>query len=310
MKRKASWVALAVIAAPPARALPPPPADPPARYGPVVQCVGGYAVTVAPDETVLLWGDGFSMMGGRDTFGLIPERQDPDPYRAQAERVALDLPGVGTITRLSRRSHQGEVYQREYLIPGRDGAPDLLARSGSFNGTAADLAVLARIRPAVPAECGTFTAPDFPGADPDALRWAPALAEGPLFHCEGRVGYPLRAGEGMRRPWPVSIGHLPSRAVLGESHMAVYGPYRAPTGFAGPVAAGYQMTVEKNFYHGPHLLLSPPAPLLRRQQPRERRENYEIRIAFEPGGEAAARQFARRLEFVPAGDPRCGSPTD
>jgi hypothetical protein len=307
--RAAGWLALAVIAIPPARAQPPPPADPAARYGPLVQCVGGYAVTVAPDEAVLLWDDGFSLMGGHDTFALASE--DPDPYRARAERVALDLPGVGTITRLSRRSPQGEIYQREYLIPGRDGARDLVARSAAFNGTAGDLAVLARIRPAASAACGTFTAPDFPGADPDALRWAPALAEGPLFHCEGRVGYALRAGEGMRRPWPASEGHLPSRAVLPDAHLAVYGPYRAPTGFAGPVAAGYRISVEKNLYHGPHLLLSPPAPLLRRQRPRAVREDYEIRIAFEPGGEEAARQFASRLEFVATAKPRCGdSPSD
>lgn len=311
MKRAAGWLALALIAAPPARAQPPPPADPPARYGPIVQCVGGYAVTVVPGEAILLWGDGFSLIGGRNTFALIPERQDPDPYRAQAERVELDLPGVGTITRLSRRSPRGEVYQREYLIPSRDGAQALLARTASFNGTADDLAILARIRPAVQAECGTFAAPDFRGADPDALRWAPALADGPLFHCEGRVGYALRAGEGVRRPWPSMGSHLPSRAVLGDAHLAVFGPYAVPTGLAGPVAAGYQMTVAKNLWHGPHLLLSPPAPLLRRQRPRERRENYEIRIAFEPGGEEAARQFANRLEFVASSDPRCGgSPAD
>jgi hypothetical protein len=299
----ARWLALMIVATPPARATPPSPPDPPARYGPLVQCLNGYAVMVAADEAVFAWPDGFTLWGERESFAFTIE--DRDPYRAQAERVAVDLPGVGTIARLSRRSPQGEVYQLEYRIPGRGGAQDLLARSASFNGTTADLAILARIRPAGPTECGTFATPDFPGADPDALYWAPALTRGPLYRCEGRVGYALLAGEAMRRPWSIRAGHIPSRAVLPDAHLAVHGPYRVPPAFTGPVAAGYRISVEKLDYYGPHLLLSPPAPLLRRQRPRANRGDYEMRIAFAPGGEAAARAFASRLEFVESGDPRC-----
>lgn len=290
---------LAMLASSTAPATPPPPPPPHARYGPLTQCLGGYAVTVAPSEAIYVMDGGISLVTQDYLINLSLEL--PDPFRGPPTSE-FDHPLLGRIARYE--TGQGEGRRIENRLPPIEGGRAVVVRSSVGEEQIALTRVIRADAGRV--ECGTFTAPDFPGEHPDALYWAPLLIPGPLYRCERRIGYALREGEGMRAPWPTWAHDKPSRVVLRTAHLAIHGPYRTPSGFVGPIAAGYRMSVGYDDYRGPYLYLSPPRSFLRRQ-PRNERYDYDFRIEFAPGGEFAARQFATRLEFVDSGEPRCNA---
>ena len=297
--RFAGHLAMLLALGAPVMAAPPPPPPPHARYGPVTQCLGGYAVAVASSEAIYVMDDGISLMTPDYLINLSLEQ--PDPYREQRRSSEFDHPRFGRILRY--QSGDGEGRRIENRLPPIEGERAVIVRSS----VAEEQTALSRVTRADPrsVQCGNFIAPDFPGEHPDAHLWAPLMTPGPLFRCERRIGYALRAGEGMREPWPLWADNTPSRVVLPGARLVIYGPYRAPSGFVGPAAAGYRVTVQ-NRYDGHYLFLSPPRSFLRRQ-PRDERPDYVFRIEFPSGGETAAREFATRLEFVESGDPRCNA---
>jgi hypothetical protein len=289
---------LAVILglASPALAVPPPPI-PHARYGPVTQCLGGYAFAVGPSEAILVFNEGMSLVTPDYLINLSLEQ--PDPYRQWKPVAEFDDPRLGHIVRY--QWGEGEHARIENRLPRLAGEPTVIVRSSVAQERTAFTRIEVAGRRGI--ECGNFNGPEFPGEESDARSWAPRYIPGPLYGCEQRVGYELQPGEGVREPWPHWSDYTPRRVVLRDANLTVHGPYRAPEGFAGPVAAGYRMSVQAR-YDGPVLFLSPPRSFLRRQ-PREERPDYVFRIEFNRGDEAAAREFATRLEFVESDDPRC-----
>lgn len=290
---------------------PPPPPPVHARYGPLTQCLGGYAVTASTSDAILAMDGGVTLFS--ETGGFNIRIDDGDPYRSQQRRADIELAGLGQLIRYQRTYYPGSAPEisTTYLIPARDGHPAMLVQSGGFDGTERDLAVLGRItRVAGEQGCGNFRNPAYPGETPDAELWQPASTPGPFYRCQNGIGFPVLIGEALQSAWYGTIDGPavrlsvpdPRWSRLGPIHLVVHGPPEAPIG-TGAVAASYRHAIE-NWSDGPNFMLVPPRQASERHGPNQSFRHL-IRIAYPPGQEAAAQAFANRIEFVERTDPRC-----
>ena len=289
---------------------PPPPATH-ARYGPLTQCLSGYALTATATEGILATDGAIAL--NNETDGLAISIDQGDPYRSPKQATELEVPNLGHLLRFQRDEGDRPHLTTTYLIPSADGRPALLVRSRHFDGTEHDLNILARIsRIEDEHDCGSFRAPAYPGDTPEALLWHPSSTPGPLFLCRNGVGFPILAGEAVQSPWwdddrpSIRISSPnPNMRGLEPIHLVFHGPMDSVSG-AGAVAVTYRSRLEP-WFDGPSLLLMPP----RTDSDRHGRdESYRrlIVITYPPGQEAAARAFVARILFVPATDPRCSVP--
>ena len=293
---------------------PPPPPVTHSRYGPLTQCLGGYAVTAGASEAILAMEGGITLMTDADAFHLHID--EGDPYRSQQQRTDIEAPTLGNVIRY-QRSYGASTPDRltTYLIPSSAGHPAMTVNSGGFDGSARDLRILGRIaRIEGEQGCGNFRGPAFPGETPQAALWRPFSTPGPFYRCQNGVGFPVLSGEALQIAWyddydgPSVRLSSPNPVVrLDPIHLVVHGPIDTANG-AGPVATAYRPRVE-TMSDGPNVLLMPPRAASERRGPDQRYRRL-IRIAFAPGQDAAARALAGRIEFVARSDPRClGDPT-
>jgi len=303
----AGLCALTMIAPLPSDALPPPPPPVHARYGPLMQCLDGYAIAASASEAMFSTPDGMSLVGDRE--GMSLSREVIDPHRLQV--AVIDVAHLGRVTRFERL-YRHPAKRIEYLLPARFGGPEMLARSLQFDGSNRDFAILRRISRVEPQSesCRTFAAPDFHGEDLDALYWSPATVAGPVYRCQNGIGYHVREGETVQLQWrplvPATIAS--SRLITGGVRLTVDGPITRRDATTSVPLSRYRRSV--GIWAGRSILtLAPPQAALSRaawrRLPPERRYGDGINIEFPAGNEAAARTFATRLEFVDRADPRC-----
>ena len=297
-----AFASFAMLASSTAPATTPPPPPPHARYGPLTQCLNGYAFTASATEAVFAMRDGVTLVS--ETGGLNLSIDRGDPYRKQAERTELAVPHLGQIARY-HRTYTSSPPDTFYLLPGVEGEPTTMVSSREFNGTDTDLAILGRIsRVDEQRACGDFRSPDFPGENPDARWWKPTVSAGPLYRCQNGVGFAVLMGESVQSSWPMFGSEPAARLRSGNTQLIVRGPIESSAAsLQGFVAATYRQAVV-DWSGRPVLLLSPSdlAP--------DRYGHYEnstrwVRIEFSADAESEARALASRLEFVEATDPRC-----
>jgi len=292
-----AWAAPALLPAP-ARSTAPPPPPPHARYGPLVQCLGGYAVAVAPSEAIYAMQDGISLVTPAYLINLSLD--DRDPYRKQSRTGEFEDPRLGRIVRYVRGS--GDERRIENRLAPAEGERAVIVRSRVEEEQTA----LARIARASPerSECGDFIAPDFPGEDPDALWWAPTLIPGPVYRCQNGMGFAVLMGESVQSSWPMFGSEPAARLRSSNTEFNVRGPIvTLAASLQGIVAATYRRAVV-DWSGRPVLLLRPPDSAPDRYG-RDESYTHWIRIEFSAGAESEAHAFASRLEFVEMTDPRC-----
>ena len=313
MKRlAATGVLLSLLLAVEATAVPPPPPSF-SRYGPIVQCTDGYQVSASNSEAIRLQ---FGMLLVSDEFRIF---LNPGPA-AQIPRGArlseINVPHLGTITRVLVPAHRGvpgmsdpAPARFEYRLPPVGEGRPVRLWSDRFDGSERDLDLLARITRVDPGAgaCGQFDAPDYPGADPDAEYWSSTLHSGRSYLCLDKVGFAVRDGESLQFPWRFDGNFRRwTRVVSPEGRLFVQAPERVPAGTESgtPRNSGYLETVQSR-PDGTLALIMAPAD--REGRPLSPGESFgsQILIDFEPGGEAAARELAGRLEFIRPNDPRC-----
>ena len=296
----------------PATAVPPPPPSF-SRYGPLVQCTDGYQVTVSNSEAIRL------QMGTllvSDDFRIFldpgPGAQIPDGARLSE----INVPHLGPITRVRVPPHRGvpglsdpAPARFEYRLPATGEGRPVRLWSDRFDGSERDLELLARVtRVDSAAEaCGQFDAPDYAGADPDAEFWSPTLHSGRPFRCLDKIGFAVRENERLQFTWRFDGNFRRwTRVVSPEGRLFVQAPERvsARTESGTPRNSGYLETVQSRPDGTFMLIMVPPD---REGRPLSPGESFDrqIRIDFEAGGEAAARELAGRLEFIRPSDPRC-----
>jgi hypothetical protein len=299
-------VALLTMLAPSIAFASTPPPRTHARYGPLTQCLNGYAFSASSTETVLVleytFGESISLLNDVGVLNLSIDVGDP--YRWQAERTEIEAPLLGRIDRY-RRTYTASPPEVFYVLPAVDGKRPIMVRATTFNETNADLAILGRIsRIDGDRGCGDFRSPDFPGENPDARRWNPTVSAGPLYQCLNGVGFALLAGEAIQSAWPTSYPQPAARVSADGTRLIVQGP-KEPRAelLEGSVAAHYRLE-QHNWSGQPILLLRPPDSALDRYGHDPTHTRW-IRIEFPAGAESQAREFASRLEFVEMTDPRC-----
>jgi len=303
---------LAMVAPAPALAMPPPPPPIHARYGPLTQCLAGYAIAAGADEAIVAMEDGIAVVGDRDSLQLAIDRGYSD--RAQAPATMIEIAALGSVTRYAL-VHRGSPpdQQFEYLLPARFGGRPVLAASRQFDGGDRDLALLGRISRVDPqgGSCGAFAAPDFAGEAAAASYWRPATAPGPAYHCQNGIGYEVRAGEALQLQWrTLAAVMIPaSRLLSGGVRLTVEGPVTRRDATTSVPLSRYRRSID--LWSGNRLILAllPPQEAMshaaRMRLLAEQRYTDGILIEFPFRGEAAARAFATRLEFVDRADPRC-----
>lgn len=312
-----SLVALLSLTAPAAAIPPPPPSA--TRYGPVIQCLAGYKIAVSGEEAISL-GNGTTLIADRLVMKLFDTLGES--YWASAEATLIEVPGLGQVMRLAFPAGPApdgpsrDIPPRfEYNLPALGGGHIVTVVSDNFDGSAADLALLARITPvAVPDACGTFGVSDYAGASPVTSYRSPVIHDGPAFRCANGVGFPIDAGARWQRNW---LAFDPVRSPDSETHLFVgdkafrvrlaNDPIMKMKGYkAGKPVLGVGFTTDIRDYGGGifELLVIPPkADTL----PHVQRYGWQMSITYSEGEEAAARALAARLIFVKDSDARCGA---
>ena len=285
-------------------AAPPPPPPPHARYGPIVQCIHGYALAAGPFDAVFANGDSAGLVTEALSLSLWVDR--PDHYRSEMEATLIDAPNVGRVTRY-HRTYRGRTTQTFYTLPTRTDDVVLQVRSIWFDGSVDDLAILARISPVEELDqpCGDFEEPIYPGENPEALWWSPRVGWGPQFHCQNGVGFSVNDGEAIQLQWPSrtqSEGGV-SRLWSNGQWLVIHGPRSVSGNLTGLVSGSYSGRIVE-WGRRPVLLLE-PAGAAADNIPSRQEYRHWIRVEYFGDGEADALTFSRRLEFVATNDPRC-----
>lgn len=281
-----------------------------ARYGPLTQCLDGYALSAGASEAISVAENDIAVTN--DRFGMSLNRESGDPDRSRAQASEIEIESLGRVTRYENVRYGSALIRAEYLLPARFGSAPLVVRSHQFDGSERDLAMLGRVSRVEPQNqaCLVFAAPDFHGEDVDALYWSPFTVAGPVYRCQNGIGYRVRAGEAIQlqwrlvMPWTIPL----SRVTSDGTRLTWDGPITYRNASTSVPLSRYRRSV--GLWSGRWILsLSPPQAQMSRAElnrlPRERRYGDGVQIEFPAGKEAAARAFATRLEFVDIADPRC-----
>jgi hypothetical protein len=281
-----------------------------ARYGPLTACFDGYGFSADASEAISVSENSMSL--GGDSGGMSLNREALGPDRSQARVSAIDIDAIGRVIRYENVRYGSAGTGVEYLLPARTAGAPLVVRSFDFDGSNRDLAMLGRVSrmdPHSPA-CHAFAAPGFEGEDVSALYWSPVTATGPIYHCQNGIGLQLRAGDTLQYRWRPSMPWtIPaSRVTTGGIRLTWDGPITYRNASNSAPLADYRRSVGQ--WSGRWILsLWPPQQAMSREAlralPRDQYYTDGIQIEFPAGQEAAAREFATRLEFVDRADPRC-----
>lgn len=289
---------------------PPPPAAH-ARYGPLTQCLNGFAVTATGSESIVAMEGGFTLASQAGGFHI--HLGDDGYHRAQEQASDVEVAGLGRLVRYQGGGGTATEATTTYLIPGAGGRPSMLVNSTDFDGSPHDLVILGRLsRVRSDDECGNFEAPAYPGESLEAGRWLPDARPGPFFLCRNGIGFPILAGEAVQATlWrrlddPALRISLPNPIAAGLEpvHLLLHGP-REPVSGTGTVTASFRPQLER-MNDGLAILLMPPLTE-RISYGQDPRFTHWIEIDYPQGQEAIARAFAARMLFVANDDPRCGA---
>ena len=345
-----------LVAAPAQATRPPPPPPEYGAYGPLTVCEGDLSIAVRPDEAVHLIGpifriinddhliaatpmvlptSAFMLFDGPVKHGVFTTGSAPTNL-VIAFRYSGELPLAASPYVIFARDGFGKDDVR-YAVETRSGAAlsdgmgsMLIVASPSFDGTAADKAILARfqlniadvsncVQPAdLIAGKANYGAAGFVRSfdNPYYAGLYPARPDdGPGYHCQGGIGFAIEAGEQVRRPWKSQR--------TGQSYLMRNGVAVTLSGPDAPMRrtdpddpnehpAGLLHKSAITFY--PSRGVGPPyAPPGVREDGswlielgKERYSRMEVRF---PAGEKARLGFSliERLEFVADDDPRCGT---
>lgn len=341
-----------LVVHPAAATRPPPPPDEFGAHGPLAVCHGELSIGVRSGEALHVVGPIFRIISDDYLVAATPlllptmalgAAAGPEPR----DMFALDGPTLAfrysgalpeDIGRYLPYAREGfDAGAIRYAIQSQSDAtptgpvPMLLVASPAFDGSDADKAILRRFAAdrVAPADCirpldraagavgaaGTavaglvnrFDDPLFPG------RYPPHPDAGPGYICRDGIGFALRAGEQIRRPW--------KSQAAGESYYMADGVTVSIIGSGTPMArvdradgaehpAGLLHQTNLVFY--PSRGVGPPyvPPGVREEGSwlvelgTAQGSRFQIRF---PAGDKARVGFGlvERLEFVAADDPRC-----
>jgi TonB family protein len=339
----ASYAALAAcsIHAIPAQATLPPPAPPEyAAYGPLQLCSNRLVIEIGQDEAVHIVGDIVRVINDReilaikfanDRYWFSKEDGSLAPGKAKSfkpKRFFGPTPDAGNT--LSYAPHGLQAQNARYSIALGGETQPMIVGATAFDGSSSDQRLLDRIRPV------TEQAPDClplwyairkdsesemgKRVKPNWYRWADAyrqvLDEGPGFYCTGGIGFEVKAGEKIRRPWR-SLGHS-SPAFVESSGTSIKFEARGKSiARLDPQDANeHPMSLlrKSEITYFPSRGVGPPYA---QEGVREAGSwnvildvngaSRAMEISF-PASEktGAGFNFLERLQFVDASDPRCG----
>jgi len=191
------------------RAIPPPPPELRQYYGPVRACGDGYAFDAAEGEgyeldrpTRSLWFPGGSISVDHWLYADSQYRDVVHPLGSIRLRSGAALERV----RVASRSSPSVEILYLYDTGNRGPFPIISIRSNRFDGSAGDLALLARIRFGEAARALCKDIPEPLQARPerenrDAGWLQPRAHRGPLTLCMVGLALDVGAGESVRLPW-------------------------------------------------------------------------------------------------------------
>ena len=330
-----------------------PRAEPPsyAAYGPLQLCTDRFVIDVGKDEALHVVGDITRIINDRELLaiksGNAPDYLPASPLDTVLNSSASAWNKAGEPQLSTRRLNgatpdAGETIRyaphglrdtdvRYVIAPAGERNDTLIIGATSFDGTAKDYRILSRIRPASSKSHGCLQLSALFNrdlGDEDAKRaydlsnflaavYPPTPDAGPLYHCFSGIGFALKEGETLLRPW----------RPLGEA-----GNFHISTD-------GSRITVERRFYANETLHPVDPAnfdehpmSLLRKSEITyypsrgsgppyaavgEREpgswavkliESYDYGITFRfPASQHTATgfRFLERLQFVKDADSRC-----
>jgi hypothetical protein len=334
----AVMLVLANVGGAPLQAVLPPLAPPQyAADGPLDLCGGDYAIAVKPDESVHVIGDIIRVISNErivvikyDGFGTDrfdfgrPSRVALRGGTAYVARFGFTTPDSGRTLAYARKGLENADRRYAILTADQDQL-ELIIGSDAFNGSDDDYAlfsgilVKSKVKPDDCIELSRALVDRNYSAAREKQRYMadvyPAVPEnGPAYHCISGIGFSVKPGEHVRRPWrplraesPVLIesdGHFiriegsdwraqkadPQAAnehplgMLQKSSITYYpsrgtGPPYAPEGVRE--AGSWNIKLGSNSYRG-------------------------IQISFKASeGTSAGFRFLERLEFVKPDDERC-----
>lgn len=310
--RLASGAILLALAGSTAAPAMPPPLPVNARYGPVMQCLGGYRVAVTAQEAISVGAD-VTLITDRYLLRLV----ETAGGHGGSKVTQVVHPGLGPIDRVVAkvvRTDNGGFrvigkqpklprFTIAYRLPALGGGSPVAVSSSRFTGTDADFAMLSRVARVEPTDtCGAFGPPDFAEENPAALRWSPVAVPGPAYRCQNGVGFAVKPGENLRLYWGPQPDTGISELHLADRYFGIRGPIepaRKVGRGTGLIAAGYTISKRPINQGGSELILSPP------DNDSERPFLRQIYIQHRDTHESEARALAGRLEFVSGKDARC-----
>lgn len=214
-----------------------------ASYGPIMACIGNYAVRINAGEAARLtrFQPGsveqlilIGVSSGRVAFqtGAVAT------VNRQFDRDEIRLPSGVAAARYSFARWEGyregipgeavfstEPAHRVYQLSGDNGQQPVFVSADSFaSGDAkADEALLSRIVPRASVECATLDPPTAPGAEPSAAVFMPQIVAGPTTFCSGQLGIALREGERVSIFWPFDFRIAPMWILQTETATMQFG---------------------------------------------------------------------------------------
>ncbi|WP_194955483.1 hypothetical protein [Sphingopyxis solisilvae] len=335
-------------ALPVAATLPPPPPVEYGAYGPLAVCEGELRIAVAEDEALHIVGPIFRIINDDYLIAATPMLLPHQTLGAVTGGVSgsmIALPGPIMVFRysgeLTADTARYVPYAPEgfgaasvrYAVQSRtvtastDMIPVLVIASPSFDGTDADRAILARVTDGDSDATDCFRPADGM-ADPKAAGLVSAFDDprypglyprrpdvGPGFYCRDGVGFAVRPGEQLHRPWRSQRrGHS---FLLADGAMVTMEGADTPMRRADPASAtdhpaGLLHQSRLIFYPGRGVEPPYAPPAVHEEGSWEvdlgRDRGNSLRFRF-PAGDKAHIGFGliERLEFVAPDDPRCGA---
>lgn len=338
--------AATLAAASPARALTPPPPPPQfGAYGPLRLCEGDIAIDVRVGEGVHVVGSIFRVIDDKALLAAMPAALHDDQL-VNSNMILLDnfivaYRYAGALPDSGRRDaafapqgfRDGEI--RYAIATNSPHARSshvhtvLIVGSPSFDGSDADKAILSRLRPGALLDptCArpSTIAPGQADARFETTNWDGLLAlypqrpvPGPLYHCQGGIGFAVHPGESLRRPWK-ALGpgwDGPSYVTRDGVTVRISGPRQPLTRIDPNDAVEHPMGLLRDTritYYKSRGVGPPYAPTGVREDGSWRIElgkdqNSGMEITFPASDKTPfGFRFLERLEYVSEDDPRCGS---
>ncbi len=341
--RLASYAELAaccIMAIPAHATLPPPAPHEYATYGPLQLCSNRFVIDIGPDEAVHIVGDIVRVINDReilaikfanDRYWFSNEDSSLAPGKTPSfkpKRFFGPTPDAGKT--VSHAPHGLQAQNARYAIVLDGETQPMIVGATAFDGSSRDQRLLDRIRPAAEqapdcmplwqairkdseSELGKRIKPSW---DRVADIYPQAMDNGPGFYCTGGIGFEVKAGEKIRRPWRSLEHSSPAFVESGGTSIRLELRGKAMNRVDQKDASEHPMSLlrksEITFY--PSRGVGPPYADEGEREPGSWNVILDVHgasrameISF-PAAEktGAGFNFLERLQVVDASDPRCG----